>query len=103
MVSRMMLSTAGLLRAVPRQSAAQSLLERELGVVPQVAACRCRIGLRVVDVALARSAIFGRQRHTLDLLQGLPDMVERITIAVAGVVHFAAYSLSSGSLHAKAR
>src|ERR1700688_1976918 len=60
MVSRMVLSKAGLLRAVPSQGAAQPLLERELRVVTEIAPRRRRIGLRISHVPFARCRILGR-------------------------------------------
>src|SRR5450631_1400160 len=96
MVSRMTLSMihlcARVRTAVPSQGPAQSLFERELRIMPEVAPRSIRISLGIADVAFARWKIARRQRDSFDFLQQLPYLIQRVPSAIAGIVHFAAHT-----------
>src|SRR5258708_28647464 len=77
------------LPAIPGQRAPQPLLERVPRIVAEIATCRGRVGLRIPHIPCASGRIRRPNFHTLDLLQRPPHLVERIPVAVAGVIDLA--------------
>src|SRR5688500_10333894 len=76
-------------RAVPLERMAESLFEAEPGRVAEIPDSSRSIGLRVAHVPFPRRTVVCTQRDAGDLLQRCPDFVQRVSVAVAGVVHIA--------------
>src|ERR1700730_2450250 len=92
-----------LLSAVPSQCPPQPLLERILRIMAQVASRGSGVGLGVSHVAFARGAVICGQRDALDSLEQAPNVIQRVTLAVSGVIHLAGYTVRFGRLPAQRR
>src|SRR5438552_18356798 len=77
------LSTCG---AVPIERFAQSFFKRHFGSVAQIPFGGGGVRLGMLHVTRARWTVACRQADPFDLLQTLPNLVQCIAVAVAGVV-----------------